>query len=62
MPPPPREVNIFVKNIKNCAIECFLAKKQTLSAVKLPKGPVENFYAVERLMPPGWDGAAGAFW
>ena len=62
MPPPPREVNIFVENIEKPAIACFLHEKKTLSAVKLPKGPVENFYAVEGLMPPGWDGAAGAFW
>ena len=52
----------FVENIEKPAIACFLHEKKTLSAVKLPKGPVENFYAVEGLMPPGWDGAAGAFW
>ena len=56
---PPIKVNNFGKINK---INFILAQKQTLSAVKLPKGPVENFYAVEGLMPPGWDGAAGAFW
>ena len=59
MPPPPIKVNNFGKINK---INFILAQKQALSAVKLPKGPVESFYAVEGLMPPGWDGAAGAFW